>query len=136
MRFSLKMALLVAVAAGLCYLGNATAADDVDPKDVKGCMAFQNKVRTNLGKQAKAKDPNWADIQKQTEDWVKVAAVLEKQSPPKGDAKSWKEQTDKYVLNVKAVDTAANKKDVEGLTKGLATVQGSCMGCHSKHKGK
>jgi cytochrome c556 len=134
MRFSLKIALMAGLAAGLAYLGSATAADEVKPENIKGCMAFQNKVRKNIGAQAKKGD--WESVQKQTKDWLEVAKVLPTQKPPKGDEKSWKDQTAKYLTNVEAVETAAEKKDADGVTKALATIQNSCMGCHSKHRAK
>jgi cytochrome c556 len=132
----LKIGLLAALAAGLAYLGGASAADEPKTKNVKGCMVFQNKVRGDLNKQVKAKDPKWEAIQKQTKDWVQISEELSTHKPPKGDDASWKEQTDKYQANVKAVDSAAEKKDADGVTKGLATIQNSCMGCHSKHRPK
>jgi cytochrome c556 len=134
MRFSLKIALLAGLAGGLAYLGSATAADEVKPENIKGCMAFQNKVRKNIGAQAKKGD--WDSVQKQTKDWLEVAKVLGTQKPPKGDEKSWKEQTDKYLTNVQSIETAAEKKDADGVAKGLATVGSMCGGCHGKHKPK
>jgi cytochrome c556 len=131
MRFRLKLAVMAAVAAGLVYLGAVSAAE---VKDVKGCMAFQNKVRGDIGKQAKA--GKWEDVQKQTDEWVKVAETIGSLKPPMGDEKSWKDQTAKYLTNVKAVDAAADKKDADGVAKGLATIQASCGGCHGKHKPK
>lgn len=135
MRFRLKVAVLAALAVGIAYLGSAQAAED-KLKDVKGCMAFQNKVRTDIGKQAKGKDVKWEDIQTQTAEWVKVAEDLGKNKPPKGDEKSWKEQTDKYLATVKAIHEAAEKKDSAGINKGLGTIGASCGGCHGKHKPK
>jgi len=136
MRFSLKLALLAGLAAGVTYLGSANAADEAKLREIKGCMAFQNKVRGDLGKQAKAKDVNWDSIQKQTKEWLKVAEDLGKNKPPKGDDASWKEQTTKYMTNVKAVDSAAEKKDADSFTKALATIGASCGACHGKHKPK
>jgi cytochrome c556 len=130
MRWRVSVALLAALAAGVAYLSTATAAEEI--KDIKGCMAFQGKVSGDLPKQVKAKD--WEEVKKQTEAWVKVAESLPDRKPPKGDEKSWKDQTEKYLTNVKAVDAAADKKDAEGVNKGLATIKMSCGGCHSKHK--
>jgi len=134
MRFSVKMAVAALLTAAVAYFGSASAADDV--KDVKGCMAFQNKVRGDLGKMVKAKDPKWDEVQKSTKDWVKIAESIGTFKPPKGTDDSWKEQTGKYLTNVKAVDAAAEKKDVDGVSKGLATIMGSCAGCHSQHRPK
>jgi len=136
MRLSLKIGLLAALAAGVAYISGTSAADEPKTKNVKGCMAFQNKVRGDLGKQVKAKDPKWDDIQKQTKEWVQISQELGTHKPPKGDDKSWKDQTEKYQTNVKAVDDAAGKKDPDGVTKGLQTIGASCMGCHSKHRAK
>jgi cytochrome c556 len=134
MRFSVKIALMAGLAAGLVYLGSAAAADEVKPENIKGCMAFQNKVRKNIGAQAKKGD--WESVQKQTKDWLEVAKVLGSQKPPKGDEKSWKELTDKYAATVKSIDEAAEKKDADGVSKGLATVGNMCGACHGKHKPK
>jgi cytochrome c556 len=135
MRYQWKLAVLATVALGVAYFGTATAKDD-EIKDAKGCMAFQNKVRGDLPKQLKSKSPDWEEIQKETKEWVSVAETLGKQTPPKGSAESWKKQTELYTTNVKAVDTAAQKKDAEAATKSLATIGNSCGGCHSQHKPK
>jgi cytochrome c556 len=135
MRFQVKLLVLAALVAGVAYLGTATAQEE-KIKDVKGCMAFQNKVRGDLGKQVKSKSPDWEAIQKETKEWVGVAETLGKQSPPKGTAESWKKQTETYMKNVKAVDEAAEKKDSAAATKALATVGASCGGCHAQHKPK
>jgi cytochrome c556 len=133
MRFNLKLAVVAAAALGVAYLG-AAAAEEI--KDVKGCMAFQNKVRGDLPKQLKAKSPEWDAIQKETKDWVAVAETLGKQKPPKGTDDSWKTQTEKYLTNVKAVDAAAEKKDADAATKAVATIGMSCGACHSQHRPK
>jgi cytochrome c556 len=136
MRFSLKLALLAALAGGLAYLGSPAAAQEekVKPENIKGCMAFQNKVRKDIG--AQAKKGNWESIQKQTEEWMSVAKTLGSQKPPKGDERSWKELTDKYAATVKSIDDAADKKDAAAVTKGLAAIGAMCQGCHGKHRPK
>ena len=134
MRYQLKLAVLAATIVGVAYLGTAVAKEDI--KDTKGCMAFQNKLRGDLPKQLKAKEPAWDDIQKETKEWLSVAETLGKQTPPKGTAESWKKQTELYMTNVKAVDDAAQKKDAEAATKALATIGSSCGGCHGPHKPK
>ena len=133
MRFQLKLALLVALVAGAAYLGTAAAKDD-EIKDIKGCMAFQGKVRKDVPDLLKAKDPNWEEVQKQTKDWVAMAETLGKQKPPRGSEESWKKQTDKYLGLVKDVDSAADKKDLNAMKKGLGTIGMACGGCHGQHK--
>jgi cytochrome c556 len=136
MRFGLKLVLLAGLAAGVGYLGSANAQEDktVKPENIKGCMAFQNKVRKDLA--AQAKKGNWESIQKQTEEWLEVAKTLSSQDPPKGDKESWKAMTDKYAATVKSIDEAADKMDAAGLNKGLAQIGAMCQGCHGKHKPK
>jgi cytochrome c556 len=133
MRFCLMIGMVAVMAAGVSYFGTATAADD-DVKDVKGCMAFQNNALPDLKEMLKKKEPQWDEVQKQTKAWVKVSESIGGFKPPRGDDKSWKEQTAKYVTNVAAVDKAAGKKDTDETKKGMAAVQASCGGCHSKHK--
>lgn len=135
MRFQFKLAVFAALAVGVAYLGSA-AADEDKLKDIKGCMAFQGKVRKDVPDLLKAKDPNWEEVQKKTKDWVSMAETLGKQKPPKGTDESWKKQSDKYLGLVKDVDAAAGKKDADGMKKGLGAIQNACMGCHSQHRGK
>jgi cytochrome c556 len=128
MRFRMKV-LAVAVATSLVvYLGSSKAEDK--PVDIKGCMGSQNKVR----ELAKAKTIDWDEVGPKVKTWLTAAEDLGKNKPPRGDDKSWKELCDKYLTNVKAVDEAAEKKDGPALNKSLATIQGTCMGCHSKHR--
>jgi cytochrome c556 len=134
MRTQWKIAVVAAVAAGVAYLGTATADDETKLREIKGCMAFQNKVRGDINKQVKAKEPKWDEIAGQTKEWLKVAEDLGKNKPPMGTNESWKTQTDKYLTNVKAVHGAVEKKDADGTSKALATIGESCGGCHRNHK--
>lgn len=133
MRFRVKVFVATLMTAAAVYLGNAVAADKLEISD---CMKCQNKVRGELGKMAKAKDIDWAEASKKSKTWLEAAGDLGKNKPPLGDDKSWKEQTDKYLTNVKAVDDAVGKKDAAAMSKALQTFGTSCGGCHSKHKPK
>jgi cytochrome c556 len=136
MRLQLKLTVLAAAALGVVYLGTA-AADDADKlKDIKGCMAFQGKLRKEVPDLLKAKNPDWDKVQKESKDWVAMADTLGKQKPPRGTHESWKRQTDKYLGLVKDVDAAAQNKDLDAMKKSMATIGMSCGGCHSQHKPK
>jgi len=135
MRFSVKVVAMAALTAVVAWMGGANA-EDKKPLEVSGVMKCQNSVRSELGKLAKAKEVNWEDASKKSKTWLAAAEDLGKNKPKLGDEKSWKEQTEKYVSNVKAVDDAVAKKDATALTKSLATFGASCGGCHSKHKPK
>jgi len=135
MRFSVKVVAIAALTAVVAWMGGANA-EDKKALEISACMKCQNSVRGELGKLAKAKEVNWEEASKKSKTWLSAANDLGKNKPPLGDEKSWKEQTEKYVTNVKAVDDAVGKKDAAALTKSLGTFGASCGGCHSKHKPK
>ena len=83
---------------------------------------------------AKAKD--WDGSAEKSKTWLVAAGDIGKNKPPLGDDKSWKEQTDKYLTNVKAVDEAVGKKDPDAVSKAIGTFNASCMACHGKHRPK
>lgn len=132
MRFRAKLLALAAVVALAAYLGNAVAAEK--ELEIKDCMKCQNTARKTIETAGKA--GKWEDAEKPTKAWLEAAEAIGKNKPPKGEEKSWKEQTDKYLTNVKAVDEAVGKKDATALGKALGTFGASCGGCHSKHKPK
>lgn len=133
MRFSVKVLAMAAVAAAAVCLGDAIIAAE-KTREIKECMKCQNTSRKDL--QALAKDGKWDDAAKTSKTWLEAAGDMAKNKPPVGDEKSWKEQTDKYLTNVKAVDDAVGKKDATALGKALSTFGSSCGGCHGKHKPK
>lgn len=133
MRFSVKVLAVAAVAAAAVCIGDALAAETVK---IEECMKCQNSARTSLKKMAKEGKYDWEEASKSTKSWLDAAGDLAKNKPPLGDEKSWKEQTNKYVTNVKAVDSAVQKKDSAALGKAMGTFDSSCRDCHSKHKPK
>jgi len=133
MRIRRKAAVVAAVAVALVYFTGANA-DEKTPMQVKACMKCQNKARNAIGSAAKSND--WDKAAESSKTWLAAASDMGKNKPPLGDEKSWKEQTDKYLTNVKAVDTAVGKKDSDAVAKALGTFGASCMGCHSKHRPK
>ncbi len=133
MNLSRKLSILAALAAVVVYFGGANAADE-KTLDVKACMKCQNMVRGGLI--PKKGEPNWEEASKKSKAWLNAAESIGKNAPPIGEKDSWKEQTGKYLTNVKAVDEAVTKKDAAAVSKSLATFGASCGGCHSKHKPK
>ena len=131
MRFRVKVFAAAIMTAVVAYLGNAIAAETLKIED---CMKCQNKARKQIA--AAAKKGAWSDAAKTSKTWLAAAGDLGKNKPPIGDDKSWKNQTTKYLRNVKAVDSAVGKKDASALTKALGTVGQSCGACHSKHRPK
>ncbi|HKB06476.1 MAG TPA: hypothetical protein VKD90_30050 [Gemmataceae bacterium] len=135
MRLSRKLAVSAAIAVGLVYFGGANA-EEKKPLEIKACMKCQNSVRNSILPKKKTVEVDWTAAAEKTKTWLAAAGDLAKNKPPLGDEASWKEQTTKYQTNVKAVDDAVGKKDVDAVTKALATFGTSCGGCHSKHKPK
>ncbi len=113
MRFSVKVFAVAIMAAVIAYLGNAVAAESMNIED---CMKCQNKARKQIA--TAAKKGNWDDAAKSSKSWLTAANDIGKNKPPIGDPKSWKEQTTKYLTNVKAVDSAVGKKDASAPDQG------------------
>lgn len=132
MRVRAKIATMIAFTTIVACVVNA----DEKPIAIKDCMKCQQSVVPELRTLAKTKNVNWDDAAKKSKSWLNAAGDLAKNKPPLGDAKSWKEQTDRYVAHVKAVDDAVDKKDATGLNRSLSMFGSSCAGCHSKHKPK
>src|SRR5262245_23657895 len=119
MRISRKAAVAIAVTAALFYLAGANA--DEKPQEIKACIECQNDAVKELRAMAKSKEFDWDRAGEKSKTWLAAANDIGKNKPPLGDDKSWKEQTDKYVTNVKAIDTAVGKKDADAMNKAVGT---------------
>lgn len=82
------------------------------------------------------KDGKWEEAQKLAKQLAEGGALLSKTTPPRGEAKSWEDLATKYGTNTKAVSDAAEKKDTTATKTALETLNASCKGCHTNHKGK
>ncbi len=89
-----------------------------------------------LKTQAESPTPDWDAIGKTTKDFVILGAALGKNDPPKGDKESWKTQANKYFQNSKALDDAAQAKDLAALQSARKSMGESCKSCHNVHRGK
>lgn len=106
-------------------------AQDKKAKTIKEVMGVQKSSTGAITKAAKG--GQWDAAAKTAKSWLEAANDLGKQTPPKGDADSWKKHCEKYVETVGAVSAAIDKKDADGVTKALKL---DCMGCHTSHRGK
>jgi cytochrome c556 len=126
------------VGAGLLglFLGAGAAEDKVPSID--DIMSKAHKAKTGLrdkvANEAKKASPDWTDIQKNSQEFEKLATLLGKNDPPKGDKASWKKLCDDYVGDVKDLNAAAKKKDKDGLIAANKKIGASCMECHDKHR--
>jgi hypothetical protein len=111
-------------------------ADDVSSIDDIMTKAHKNKtgLRDQIAMELKKGSPDWADVQKKTKEFVKLAGMLSKFDPPKGEKSSWKKLSDAYTAEVKTLDDAAGKKDQAAATKANDKLKTGCMPCHDAHR--
>jgi hypothetical protein len=134
-RVSLAAA-LTAVAA--LSVGSANSADEKTPT-IKEIMRAGHKgdqaLTAKIGQAAKA--AKWGDAQALAKKLSENGAALAKNTPKKGDAKSWESLAAKYAENTKAVYEATEKKDAKATKAALDTIApATCKECHSAHRGK
>jgi hypothetical protein len=118
----------------------ASRAEDDKSPSIKEIMTKAHKggdsLLQKLGKELKADAPQWDDIEKQTKELVDLGTALAKNKPPRGTQESWDKQTRDYLSNAQDLAAAAAKKDKATALADLKKLQGSCMECHTAHKGK
>lgn len=86
--------LLVALLTGMLLMRTPSHADEETTPPIKAIMTKAHKGGNSLiqtvGKELKASEPDWADIQKKTKELVKLGTALGKNEPPRGEKTSWK----------------------------------------------
>jgi hypothetical protein len=110
--------------------GGALTIKDIMGKAHKGTTS----VLTVLGKELKAEEPGWADVQKQTKELLSLGEGLGKNTPPKGEKDSWSQLTAAYVKTARELDAAAQKKDKATAAAAQAKLAVSCKACHLAHR--
>jgi cytochrome c553 len=113
------------------------SADDKTPS-IKDIMTKAHKggdsLIEKLGKELKADEPKWDDVQKETKELVDLGSALGKNDPPKGEKESWAKLTKQYVDEAKVLDGAAQKKDKAAAAEAQKTLKTYCAACHKEHK--
>ena len=89
-----------------------------------------------LKKQVDASPTNWEELQKTTEEIAKYGKALGKNEPEKGSKDSFKKLADKLADNTKALDEAADAKDLAKVKASQKAIGGSCKACHDAHRGQ
>ena len=125
----LSVAVLIPVAA-LAYDDKPPSVEAVMSKLHKGKKSAQN-VLKGL---ADAKPTNWDEIQKTTKPFAELGPALGKNDPPKGDKESWKKFSATYADQTKAIDDAAQAKDLDALKASQKALGASCKACHTAHR--
>ena len=119
---------LIALLTGsllVCFVSLPVIAADDDAPKFKTKQIMKKAMKGPLLKKVAGGDAS-DDEKKQLHDML---VALGKNSPPKGDADSWKTLTDALV---KASQAAVDGDDGAGAALKKAA---NCKACHSKHKG-
>ena len=126
-------ALMLAVALSTPQAGAAAAGKS--SKDIMGALFKGPKSAMGTLKAAtKSESPDWAKIQKATDTFLSNAEALPETKPPRGDKSSYEKLAKVFAKNAKALDDAADAKDLDGVKAAMGKIGGSCMGCHKDHK--
>src|SRR5712691_11300819 len=116
-RLSCVVSALALLAAAAVVVSPAGAQGEKTPS-VKEMMTKANKptgIYWTLSKELKDDEQTWDEIQKETKELAKLAAALGKNEPAKGPKDSWAKLTKDYADNAKALDEAAQKKDLRAV---------------------
>jgi hypothetical protein len=128
----------LALLTGMALTLRTSNAEDEKTPPIKEIMTKAHKGGNSLiqtiGKELKAAEPAWTDVQKKTKELVKLGTALGKNEPPKGEQASWEKLTKEYLQNAKALDEAANKKDKASALASHKKLTGACASCHKAHK--
>lgn len=132
-------AALLAVVAVLGTVLPSSAEQDKDPS-IKEIMTKAHKggdaILAKIGKGLAGKEPAWDDLAKMSKELQSLGTSLGKAKPPKGEQESWDKLTKEYNANAKDLVAAVEKKEQKDAQAAQKKLSGSCMGCHSVHKGK
>jgi cytochrome c556 len=127
-------ALVLVTGAWVGFTATARAAEyaDIDEimKKINGGKGYHRLLKKTLA----GSDVDWAKVQEQCKDYARLAADLGKNKPPVGEAASWKKLCDEYTVDAKALDTAAQKKDLEATKIAWGKLDKSCKACHEAHR--
>lgn len=129
----------LAVAAVLGLVRSPSSADDKKPS-VKEIMTKAHKGGTShlsiIAQELKEDEPNWADVQTNTKELVRLGTQLGKATPPQGEKDSWDKLTKAYLKDAKALSAAAGKKDKAKAKDAFKQLGTNCKNCHKVHKPK
>src|SRR5262249_17872669 len=101
---------VASVVIGFCGDDTSTV-NDIMKKAHSNKKGLRDQIATELKKTT----PDWADLQKKSKEFAKLASMLTKFKPGdegvKGYPKGWKKLSEAYAAEVKSLDDAVGKKD-------------------------
>jgi len=133
-------AALAAMLMGLAVSWTQSSAEDDKDPSIKEIMTKAHKGGNSLlftvGKELKAADPDWEEVQKKTKELVKLGTSLGKNEPSKGEKESWEKLTKLYLDTAKQLDKSAQAKEKSKAVAAQTKLTKMCAACHKAHKGK
>ncbi len=133
---------IVAIAVALIPVGAvAVGAFEDETPDTETIMKAlfkkgQGKFNSALKTQVAASPTDWEALQKTTEEIAKNGKALAKNDPEKGPKESWAKLAGKFGDDTKALDDAADAKDLAKVKAAQKAIGGSCKACHDAHRGE
>jgi hypothetical protein len=135
-RFAFWVGTMAVLAVGLAALRPEWAAAK-DPT-VKEVMARLHKGANcpliQVKRELQAAQPDWADVQRTSREFVVLGAALARNPPPKGSRDSWSKLTKQYLDTAQALDGAAQRKNKGAGLAAQGRLAASCAACHKAHR--
>lgn len=135
MRKLLKVTLAMALGLGAVLLAHTEMSSAAEEKTPTVKVIMQKSFGKTGYKSTiavAAKDAKWDDAKKLAKEWVELGSSIGKNTPPKGDPKSWETQCSKFCDTTKETLKAAEDKDAEAVEKALKGF--NCGDCHRPHR--
>ncbi len=128
----------LALLALMCLALAPAGAQDEKVPDIKAIMGKLNKgpraMTATLRKDLADDEPDWNKVQKDAKEFARLAKMMSKNEPPKGEKESWEKLTKQYAEYAKALSEAADKKDKAAAKAAHGKLSTACKSCHSQHK--
>jgi len=121
-------ALMLAVVCGAAATRPDAIEKIMDTGFKKGGLRQQ--IGTEVGKDK----PDWAAVVKKSKDFQALCEQLAKQTPPKGDAESWRTLTQTILAEAKTISDGAATKDQAKTKAAVKKINSSCKTCHDAHR--
>jgi len=115
-------------------------AQNGKPPTAKELMQKLNKGPNSLcptiGKELKAENPSWEQVQKDAKEFVTLATALAAAKPPKDEDNTWDKHAKAYAADARALESAVDKKDKAAAQKAHAKLANmkTCNDCHGLHR--
>jgi cytochrome c556 len=126
-----------------CLLALPAAGQGDKVPEIKEIMKKLNSptgIYSGLGKELKADDTDWGEVKAGAKTIARLAALVGKNDPPKGEKDSWTKLTKEYADNAKAFQQAAAKEDKKAALAAYEKIAGTkganCTACHNAHRPK